>query len=186
MTLYQGIWPLNTGRVFYFSRPLTDDGSSSGSFAANVDGSVTPVRFYISPVAGVQYVLKSMRMVIQGRGTFDSDVYGDLATALATGVQVGMFDDAGVLQRPFSFFPIQSNLAWSQFAITNFQSWGGQQDKHFEVIWRFDEEAGVMVDISKRDKGYSFGVQINDDLSGLTSHVFMAQGQLRELHGGKG
>jgi hypothetical protein len=90
---------------------LTSDGAApaASSEQANVDGSITPVRFWRGPGAGVKWVVTRLVVSIKDTGTFDADKYGNGAT-LTNGVGVEIWDGSSQLLDILDGVAVKTNM----------------------------------------------------------------------------
>jgi len=68
-------------------RYLDENGDGTGNFSANVDGSSTPVEFFIEPPASTIFVINDFSVFIQDNGELEQDNYGTTIT-LGTGIDL--------------------------------------------------------------------------------------------------
>lgn len=157
-------------RVDHF---LTTTGLTGGSSLANVDGT-TPVKFYRTAIRDM-WVANFLVSIEDSAATATATTYGGLS-ALSNGllVQVLEPDLSTVYLDLLDGRPIKSNAGWGSrchdLAIRDF----GSGDDLIQVRWSFeDDSTAVYV-----PQGYHFCVTVQDDLTGLTDHSFVIQGQM--------
>jgi hypothetical protein len=163
-------------RFPYVSRHLTIEGVAGGDHDANVDGSATPVLFKVSPPAAGVIAIGHLSLTVRDSGAFRAERYGALAT-LASGVVVGLFKDSdGSLVQSFTnSHAVQANAQWAHYCNeTQLNTWGSG-DSFLTAHWEFLSDSGVSI-LLVAGSDLAFGVQINDDLTGLVEHEFLVQG----------
>lgn len=141
-------------------------GDGSGSIAANVNGSVTPVDLHYTSPAGAICLIDELIVFIQDGGTMSSIGYGGLA-ALTNGIQDGVTTPEGMFI-PSGDLSIKSIGDWASLAHSvSYNAFGGG-DPTLTVKYRFVEDgAPILV-----PPGHSFTVRIRDNLTGLSAHRF--------------
>jgi hypothetical protein len=155
-------------------RYLDTNGDGTGTKNANVNGSVTPVVFKISPPSAGKIVLARLIVEVRDTGVFSAEKYGNLAT-LTNGMQVGFVDDStGELVTDYTDgLPVKYNAGWGGLCYdVSLKTWG-VGDEVLLVRWTF-ERAGISPILAPG--GDAFGVRVRDDLTGLVEHYFHVQG----------
>ena len=160
-----------------FFRFLDTNGDGTGTKSANVNGSVTPVEFKLQPAAGEIYYLHRMIAHITDGALTSAANYGDVAGPLANGLTMGFYntDDDSLILDILNGIPIKSNADWS---IRNFDlapDTFAAGNRYVSARWSFDRSGGP---ISLTEDEY-LKVIINDDLTGLVSHYFNVQGEMK-------
>ena len=156
-------------------RHLDTEGTGTGSHDANVDGSITPQTFRISPPSSGFFAISQLVCFIEDAGNFTTLRYGALPE-LTTGLTIGFFDtDTGALVTDYTAaHKIKTNADWAMFAWeTALNTWGGG-DSHFVARWNITH-TGTRI-ILPQGGDVSFGVRVSDDLTGLTAHEFIVEG----------
>lgn len=157
----------------YVSCHLDTNGDGTGSTDANVNGSVTPVLFKLSPPESGW--LRAARMLVHIRqgGVFRAETYGALGE-LANGIKIGWWNDADELVGDFlDGETITTNAGWGHWCYdVDLKTWGNG-DSFILVRWTFAKGGTVPI---LHPGSYHLGVQVNDDLTGLASHAFVIQG----------
>lgn len=155
---------------------LDTNGDGTGTTNANVNGSVTPVRFKFQPAANEDFKLE--RLLVQvgdtAPGGLSADGYGDLS-ALTNGLGLGIYqssDDTQVLDLT-SGLPIKDNADWGRVCYDASLDNYGTGDDFLRVRWTFSKDADQPLTLT--DDHY-FGLVVNDDLTGLTRHYFSLRG----------
>lgn len=153
-----------------FSSSVTQDATTRNQ---NVNGSITPVRFFIGPPAGEIWQLTRFIFIIRDTGAFDSGGWGNNGGApLANGMTVGA--DFGSTELVFTPIPWTSHadLAGVAYDVTH-HSWGSGDE--FVVMRLTMQKAGSNLRLVG-DDGDNFWMQVNDDLSYLVEQRCMVQG----------
>lgn len=165
-----------TNKITPVNRYLSLTGLSSGSKAANVDGTVAKPFFIAPPTTGV---FEITRMIVQIRdsGTVSADTYGALA-ALTNGIDVGLGNATGVIQTSFlDGLLIKANAEWARLCYdADLKDWGvGAGDDFVVARWTF-ERGGYRILLDSDVPGTTFSAVVADNLTGLVAHTFMVQG----------
>lgn len=154
----------------YFSRYLSSDGTTSGT----KDMSTTADEYYI--VDSTQS-LAIYRMIVSyqdaGGGTVAE--YGNLNAALSTGIEVQVMrrDGTTVLEDLTDGVPITQNGEWARLCYDAQRlDWGSGEDL-FCIRWTFEKGGAPLI----LEPGQSLRMIINDDLTNLTNHYALVQGQ---------
>ena len=156
----------------YFSRFLTSDGTPSGT----KDMATTADEYYIQDTSRT---LEIYRMIVsyQDAGGGVVSEYGNLGAALTTGIEVKVIKRDGTTVRDdlLDGLPIKTNGEWARVCYdVNRLDWGAGEDL-FCVRWTF-EKGGKPLSL---EPGQSLRMIVNDDLSLLTNHFAIVQGQER-------
>lgn len=154
-------------------RYLDVDGDGGGSRAGNVDGSVTPVVLKLAPGAGEVFVITRLFVTIADSGTFNTSTYGALAT-LGTGLDFAIHDGVGVVVDLLNGESIKQHRDWDTAGGSTFLAVFGGGDPYVTVSWSFLDNGNPLRLVG--DDGQYLAVTINDDLTGLTGHSFVAHG----------
>ena len=159
-------------------RLLDTNGDGTGSKSAAVDGSSTPVILKFQPEPGTVWGISSLHGIIADNApstSWTAENYGGIPT-LANGVQVGVYrkNDEAVVKNMLDSFTIRSNAGWGLVAYDTMVQDFGSGDNFFSFNWRIAEDLFYHPIYVGEDE--FFGVQINDDLTGLTEHVFNVRG----------
>lgn len=158
-----------------FARYLDTVGDGSGGKNANLDFGATPDIFFIQPPAGAIYRISSLVVTIMDATGFTSALYGSLA-ALTTGIGLRVEGTSGTIVDLAHGVKIKSNAEWHQRCFdTVLTSWGAGDDI-LAVRWDFRKLAGQMLRLDRDDNAERLEVTLDDDLTGLTGHFFVAHG----------
>jgi hypothetical protein len=178
---YQGTILSVTATKITLDTPL-DYAFTTGAYCSpttidlNVDGSVTPVEFHIRPNVGVKWDITRVMFYIEGTGTMDSGLFGDIA-ALTNGVVLRKKD--GTYKNIFNVksngdfanraydISYDSRAPAGTSAVRVRRSFGGQ-DKNGVVV-RLD---GTSLD--------ELEILVQDNLTGLVNFYVIAQGHIVE------
>ena len=159
-------------------RYLDIDGDGTGVKNANVNGSVTPVTFKLQPGEGQAMAIHRLIIHIEDVGQLRVDHYGTLGAKLTNGIllQVRSADDDSVLLDLLDGVKLDSNHEWSRLCYDMFpHDYGSPTD--FAIAYRlsFDRFGGPLVLTADE----YLCVVIQDNVTGLLEHYFMAQGEYR-------
>ena len=147
--------PTGTQKQLFFSRLL-----NSSNDNMNIDGSITPVEFSISPPTGEVWRIASWSLYIQDSGTFDADKWGNGIT-LTNGLMPVMNingTDYNLLD-----FSIKSSGDLSSICDGLQHLTFGVGDEIITAEWDFTKN-GQYVRLTEND---SLKLVVNDDLTGL-------------------
>ena len=147
---------------------LSVNGDGTGTTNANVDGSTTPVKFWLECTTGV-IELHRLIVYVQDAGNFSATDYGTIAT-LANGVEVQTLNSGGTLLSHFDH-TIKSNAEWAAHCFDIDYISFGTGDNSMAVRWTFSKGGHPII----LQRGEQFAVTVNDDLTGLTTHSLVVQ-----------
>ena len=153
-----------------FYRYLTSDGRYDGGKQAT--GDHTPARFYVGSPGRV-ITINRLIVHISDAANPSSDEYGNLGAALTNGIAVNVKDVSGTVVLDLTdALPIKTNADWGRVCYdVQLTSFGAGND-FIQVRWTFAKSGRPLT----LPPGYTFGVDLNDDFTGLDGHTFMAQG----------
>lgn len=161
----------------YFSVHLRN---ASGS--KDVNASFTNAQFFVRPQHNETMRISRMLVSIKDAAIDNYDDYGAINGGLPNGIQVWL-DKNGTLFRLDDNHPIKTNGDWAALcydvAISNL----GAGDDYVTIRWSFYKSAGGSTDGGIELVGKNndrFYIVANDDLTGLTQHHFIVQGQYDE------
>lgn len=156
------------------SRFLDDAGDGTGAMVANGDYSSAEEIFFIQPPAATRFRIARLMVEIEDIGSVTGGKYGALS-ALTNGIQVRTQNDSGTLVDLTNSLPVKTNANWGRFSYDVFNTnFGGGANDYVQARWsfiRFGQHIRLDGDANDR-----LEIVLNDDLSGLVSHTFMAQG----------
>jgi len=152
---------------------LTSSGDGLGTKNLNGNYSSAPTDFYFEPSRG-RYEVYSLLIAISDAASFSQGDYGAIAGGLTNGVKffIKNFGQAEVqimagvnFKSNYNFLSIAHDTTLSSFA-------GGAQTlaSEIDLIKTF----GTPLVLNKGDR---FIVRLNDDLTGLISHIFAFGGE---------
>ncbi|UCE39323.1 MAG: hypothetical protein JSW00_08920 [Thermoplasmata archaeon] len=154
----------------YFSRYLSTDGTTSGT----KDMSTTADEYYIVDTTQSLDIYRMIVTYQDGTGGNVSE-YANLNAALTTGIEVKVIrrDGSTVLQDLTDGLPVKTNGDWARLCYdAQLISWGGGDD-YFCVRWTFTRGGSPI----RLEPGQSLRMIINDDLTNVTNHWALVQGQ---------
>jgi len=153
----------------FASRFMDTVGDGTGSIDANVNGSVTPVHFFIKPEPGHMLLMYRAMIHLTDTGSLDSGGFGNGA-ALTNGLEYGLWNiAAGDFSGPrvTSQKPIVKNMDLAAFAFDLTVHTWGLGDEGLTARYTFDEDGEVIV----IPDGYAFALRVQDNLTTLTEFV---------------
>lgn len=161
-------WNVDYPRVVC-SLHMTENGDGTGNDNANVDGSVTPVAFKLTCPSDRIYEVHRAIIFVQDTGTFTAVKYGVLPT-LTNGVLLDTYDVSGVAKDQIQH-SIKSNSEWAKHCYDATPHTYGSGDNAIAVRWTFSK-SGEPIYLKP---GESLRFTVQDDLTGLVVHSFIAQ-----------
>ena len=158
---------------------LDSVGDGTGTINANEDYSGSPetILQLIAP-AGYEYAINRLLVTVEdGFNGFSGENYGAVAT-LTNGIEVAVHDANGnqILDLT-SGLKIQSNAHWARHCFDAVIETVGSGNSFLRVRWTFESAGDPLVLLP----GCSLRVLLQDDLTGLIGHYFMAQGWRRAV-----
>ena len=159
----------------FFIRQGTTDGLIDGDGSANIDGSVTPVNFYITPNAGDLMEVVELSIELSDGGTPSIDEYGNIGSALTNGVQIFLERDG--VATPLGL-PIVDNRGLINLGpeLTYIELAANERVVKATFNIRDFAKNGVTLDSTTGDK---LGIIIQDDLSTLIEHSVIMKGNVK-------
>jgi len=159
-------------------QPLDTTGDGTGTTNANGDysgGGLGLTEFKIAPSAGQVFSIARMVVSLEDTKTLAANLYGKDIT-LANGIEVQVRNAAGALYDLTSGDPVITNADWGHFCydvqVLNFGT--NPSTEHLVVRWTFAKSGQSL--ILDGNAGEYLAVLLNDDLTGLISHMFEVQG----------
>jgi len=142
--------------------PFTDNGTVTTTL-------VSPFKFYLEAQAGEILRVESLLFHVEDAAVVAAE-YGGTGGALTNGISVQMVDSAGVVYQDLTDGDtIKTNSDLGKFCYdTKVVDFGAGND-FFQARWDFASPIRLKV-------GEQLVVTVNDDLSGLVDHTFVAQG----------
>lgn len=163
-------------------RTLTDNGLLSGSALSNVDGSATPVEFWIEPSFGslsgneLEFELFSITVQLTSAGNNAVTSYGGLPE-LTNGVQ--FFVERDGVQSPFGPpFISNENLVTLGQQVTRVDYSGNVQIETYSFNTKTHAEVGIKLRI-RNGVPEKFGYVVQDNLTALLAHRVIVRGSIK-------
>jgi hypothetical protein len=161
------------GSIDRYISKYASDPADSDNEDANKNYSVTPANFVLAPPAGEIWYVSRLLVYIQDTGSFDSGGYGN-GVALTNGIQIKVYEGAIEKSVLTNSQPIKQNTHWAKFcydiSISNF----GSGDEALGARWTF-VNGGTYIRLDG-DLSQKIQIELNDDMSILTSQTFLFQG----------
>ena len=159
---------------FAVYQPVDLNGDGSGAFSQAVNGSSTPVKFFIQPPADEKYTLKRMNIEAID-GNFNNALqYGALGSALTNGIRIYVERDETIIREYTEFVKIKRTNDWSLLAGVDSTTIGAAVADPLMVRWTFARGCSdIVLDGSKLER---LVVLIQDDLTGLDDQICFLQG----------
>ncbi|MCK5600655.1 hypothetical protein KAR91_02230 [Candidatus Pacearchaeota archaeon] len=153
-------------------------GTGLGSISQNVNGSVTPVKFFIQPPSDEKYILQRMALHAIDSNWNNANFYGATA-ALLNGIRIYIENDGGIIKEYTSNFKIKRTRDWALLAGADAITQGAAGADPLIVRWTFNAGAtNIPLDGSKNER---FVLEIPDDLTGLDDQIAVVQGGKRKI-----
>jgi hypothetical protein len=153
--------------------------TDAGSADAAVDGSETAVRFKLQPRSNQRFFVHHMTLYIRdGQNGFNADDYGAVSGPLTNGVALGIYSaaDDRLIKCLCDGIPIRQNSDWLRISTSALvEDYRGNGDVVQTARLQFDDIGGPL---KLRPTEY-LAVLVQDDLTGLTGHYFLAKGVVR-------
>ena len=150
----------------------TVDGQQGSDNDAAVNGSITPVDFFISPPADTTYEIFAVSLEISDSGAPALSDYGSVAGPLANGTLV--FAVMGGVEVPLSA-PVKENRDLITLGpnSSRFEYTASVTVTTYEFNLLETATSGILI---QGNKGDSIGFRIADDLSSLINHSITIKG----------
>jgi len=153
-----------------FFRNLDTNGDGTGSVAANVDGSSTPVVFKYTATKRV--CLHRLIVGIEDNANLSADGYGGLSQ-LTNGITGGLYSASGVDYGLWGAgLAVRSLAEWAFLCYDMTAHTFGSGNNFASVRWTFSNSGSPVY----MEPGDEFRIYVNDNLSGLVAHYFHMQG----------
>jgi len=159
-------------------RAMTDDGIIGTNSNAAVDGSSTPVKFFIQPLQTTEFLVSQVAIEISSSGNPGIDDYGSITGPLTNGLQ--FFTEIDGVEADFGG-PLKSNREVIQL-FPNFQEvmFAGSIELR---VYTFDVLAHSKSPIRLNGNTFDkFGVIVQDNLSSLVDHSISCKGNIRLIN----
>lgn len=155
-----------------FRRYLDTNGDGTGIKSAVGDYLLTPTEFFIQPRMDDVMALSMLLPSIGDSGKFGSSNYGAMMM-LPNGILIQKTDSVGaVLEDLTDQVPVRSNGHW--LANAGHAIWDqdpAAADNWMTVSWSLGSRLSLVLRHQER-----FVLKLNDNFSGLTSHMFKVEG----------
>lgn len=156
------------------SRYLDTNGDGTGTKNATGDYSVTPETFYIAPAAGEVFRINRLLILVEDTAGMEADEYGNLGSALANGITARVHNGTATVVDLTDGIPITTNAEWGALCYdVDLKTWG-TGNEFLLVRWTL-AAAGVPIRLDG-DATEALELVLNDNLTGLVAHKFLAQG----------
>ena len=164
--------PLGANGIYQI---MSVNGDGTGAISQNVDGSTTPVKFYIQPPSDEKYTLRRMNIHAIDGNWNNASQYGALGDPLAVGIKIYTEVNGGALIKDYTKDrTIQRTHDWALLAGVDSVVSGAAGADPLIVRWTFERGAGkIILDGSKNER---LVIEIGDDLEGLVEQLAMVQG----------
>ena len=164
----------------YLSKLLTLNGAGA-SHNANGNYAVDTYWEY-RPGATEEVSLHRLLIQVRDSGPFDAEKYGNILGGLTNGVRISVVRGTGggatlVHNVTDPLLPILSNSHWQGYCFDYDFKIGGAGDGFGSFRWTF-ARAGVPVRL-RGSADDALRVTLEDNLTGLVEHLFVAQGVLQ-------
>ncbi len=158
----------------FLSQQLTVNGDGTGTFNMNGNYSVTPEEFYIQAPAGLKYCVCDLMLLLDDNAAFRSNGFAGIATPLANGFALNVYDASSNLIKTFTPVPIKSTIGLSRvFHELDYFVFSGSGDNYIAAALNFPHDHGNLLCLPP---GWRFGTTISDDLSTLVEFSLLVQG----------
>lgn len=157
----------------FATRFMDTVGDGSGSIDLNVNGSVTPVTFKITPAPGEILYMSRLLWYLRDTGSLDSGGFGNGA-ALTNGIDFGFYYDVGLPSEdryPQQLEPIKTNGGWAKYCGPDVVTLSfGQGDEILSCRYSFYKDTGLEkteMPWLAGDRLEEFRLIVQDDLTGI-------------------
>ena len=156
---------------------LDTTGDGTGDTDMAVDGSGTPVHFKCQPAAGQIFAVQRMIMFYTDGAVFASGKYAALATALANGIEFGVYNnsDGSLAHDLLGGLPITVNADWGRACFDSTPDNFGIGNTYLTSRWSFYKDLGRPLYIGDDQH---LAMIINDDLLGLNGQFASIRGEI--------
>lgn len=137
-------------------------GDGTGSTDMTVNGSVTPVPFFIAPAPGTIIIIDAFILFLQDNQKFTVTGFG-AGAALTNGLSGGLWKDGvGIVDDLLAQHPIKTNMDFGAYSNDTIHHDFGTTDEAMTITQSFTESIILR-------EGFRFFVQINDDITSLVA-----------------
>lgn len=156
-------------------RAMTDTGEPDGDPDLTVNGSITPVERIVKPGVNDIFILNQLSITLSDKGNPAITDYGGITGPLTNGVQFYFINDG--IETPFGL-PLKTNQQLAELGARNISSIDFAASVTL-VTYTFNitEFAQTSTILLHGDHGDEFGVRIQDNLTGLTTHSALVAGR---------
>lgn len=162
--------------LLFSALTLNGDGST---ISQNVNGAVTPQRFWYQPPANRKAHIHRMMVTLRDGQAVTAEKYG-AQDELANGIEVKVSKDATTLDElTFPGENVKTNAGWAAYCYDSKPLDFGNGDNYVQVRWTFSR-SGQPITLDGSN-GERLEMTINDDLTGLVNQVSVIQGTLRGI-----
>ncbi len=174
-SLKQSYGRLTNNEISILLRNMTDDGDPAGNADADVDGSITPVEFFIQPLPTTAFEVVQVTVEISDAGNPGLNDFGNIVGPLANGVQF-FIDQKG--SRLLFGNPIKTNRSLIGLGpiVQRLPFQGGVEVGTFTFNVFEHAKQGILLSGNTNDK---FGIIIQDNLLALEAHTVVVKGNIR-------
>jgi len=153
---------------------LSTNGDGTGTKNMNVNGSVTPVKFYVQPPLNTSYKLNRLNINATASSFIDATKYAGVT--LTNGIKAYV-ERKGVKIKDFTRdINIKSSYMWGLLAGIDSITQEGALSDPLLVRWTFDRSYKKFILYgNKLDR---FVIEIADNLTSMTTHYAMLQGEI--------
>lgn len=154
---------------------MSENGDGTGNGSQNVDGSSTPVLFYIQPSATEKFTLRRMNIHAIDGNWNNALQYGALGSALTVGIKIYVEVNGGAIIKDYTNdITIKRTHDWALLAGVDSVNIGGAVADPLLVRWTFKRgSCDIVLDGSKNER---LVIEIGDNLLGLNDQLAMVQG----------
>lgn len=165
-----------------FFRFLDTDGDGGGikNAIGNYSGEGEEI-FYLQPAGSEIMRVARIVMCIGDTKDMKAEEYGNLGSALSNGIQLRVQDDSGTIIDITDGEPIETNAGFgSHMFDVDVKTWGASPTDELLVARFTFAKSGSPLRL-EGSKNERLEIVLNDNLEGLLSHFFMAQGVYETL-----
>lgn len=157
----------------FFSQLLSTNGDGTGTKEATGDFSSTASLFILQPPLNEIYDVARLFVTIRDT-MITAEKYGGIASGLTNGINIDHREEGDIIKDLLGGFDIKTNIDWARFCYdVDLKTWGAG-DEFVTVRWTFEKSGEPL--ILHGGKAGRLVVTCNDDMTGLISHTFTAQG----------
>lgn len=159
----------------FLSRPMTLDGVPTGDNSLVVNGSITPVEFYVTPAENQIFDIATINIVIADNSAAGVSDYGSIAGPLANGV-IFFVEVEGVKQDISYAFKSNADFAKESSSFDKYEMGSNARVILYKEMF-LEYTRGKL----KIPYGSKFGVRVRDDLTGLLLHTCQVKGTILKI-----